>query len=165
MSLRLAKTLDSGEMSSIPHQLQHWRVDPRPNLGSTVKMALMKKGQVSRLWGCESRRAIPASHDLQHLREHASASNLLSTVELVLLTWVLVNWLEALRARELPLARCSIGYSSQGSVGELALVVWVKDSWQADQRKSKNLSWSTQYLPHLGTVGVCKRDGPTDPKL
>lgn len=43
------------------------RVDPGPHLGSTVKLALTAKAQVSQLKGYENRKAGPAPHRLLYL--------------------------------------------------------------------------------------------------
>ena len=54
-----------------------------------------------------------------------------------------------------------------GRAEELTLVVWVQESWQADQLnhwpRSKALNWHYQHLPHLWSAGVHEGAGPTDP--
>jgi hypothetical protein len=81
---------------------------------------------------------------------------------------------EGMRAKELvlPLASCSIRWSSLDLAGELALVVWVWESWWADQLsyhpgldRPKALSWFTPTSTHLQTAGVLEGAGPTGPKL
>jgi hypothetical protein len=78
-----------------------------------------------------------------------------------------------MRAEELTLllSDCYIGWASWGSAGELALVVWIQESWWADQF---SYYWCpdlglgvvpSQHLPHLWTARSHEGASPADPKL
>jgi hypothetical protein len=61
----------------------------------------------------------------------------------------------------LPLAGCSVGWTSQGRAEELALVVWVLESWWADQLKILLTPTSTSSVNCWMYEGA----GPTDLQL
>jgi hypothetical protein len=130
----------------------HW---PYDSVGSQVRCSLPSTpcclGQAGELallltwatweswpWGHENGRAFPAPHWLQHVRV-GPAHGLGSTVELAL------RMCESRKAGPAPY----IGWANQGSVGDLTLVMWVQEIWQANHLaqlvptpRSRALSWS-----------------------
>ena len=63
--------MSSRELSLPSPAAELGRVGLVPPLGNTVELALVTKARVSQPGGCESRRAGPAAHRLQHLEEWA----------------------------------------------------------------------------------------------
>jgi hypothetical protein len=82
------------------------------------------------------RKAVPAPSLAAALRRAGSAPHLSSTVELTLAAKAWVNRApKYVSMGELAplLASCSIGWTRQGSAGELTPVLWVLESWPTDQ--------------------------------
>jgi hypothetical protein len=78
-----------------------------------------------------------------------------SIVELSLVAWVQVTWLEVLVGH-------SIGWATSGSAGELALVVWVWRSWWA----TNQAQIQTFELAHSNICYIYELlEGMKDPKL
>lgn len=55
----------------------------------------------------------------------------------------------------LPLDGCNIGWASQGSVGELTLVLWVQESWQTDSSDTTLTQGQGSELVHLNIYSLC----------
>ena len=103
------------------------------------------------------------------IQESSPAPCLCSTVELTLMEWAQVNWPCGVRVGELalPLAGCRIGRTGWGSAGELALVVWVWESWWADQFRYHPGPGSGLCVgpPNIYGARACKGACIADPKL
>lgn len=56
----------------------------------------------------------------------------------------------------LPFAGYSIGWTSQGRIGELNWVVWVGQGWQADQLRYslRPRSWALNWPTPISTLSV-----------
>lgn len=64
--------MSSRELSLPSLAAELGRVGLVPLLSNTVELSLVTKARVSQPGGCESRRAGPATHRLQHLEEWAA---------------------------------------------------------------------------------------------
>lgn len=91
------------------------------------------------------------------------------TVELVLVVRVPVSQPEGMRAEVAqPLLVCFKGWASLGSIGELALVVMMRESWQSDHTScypDPEGLWADlpQHPPYLCEARACEGARPTDP--
>jgi hypothetical protein len=71
----------------------------------------------------------------------------------------------------LPIDSYNIGWASQGSSGEYTLVVWIPESWRADQLcyllGPDPRLWVSppKHLPRLWTARACEWASAADPKL